>query len=179
MLPEALSQLADLALPTIPGWWPPAPGWWLVVILVPASCALILRVLRRLKTRQRPLHLALEEIEALNRALATGELSPLPYLDQVNALLKRLLIHGYGEGQVARLSSDEWARALGDFLRRQTKPNAEQRIETSLLGEFRYRPHGRLESQGSDQGDILAACQRLGANLRTALNGLYPPELAP
>ena len=107
-------------------------------------------------------------MERLNHALSGGQLAPLLFLDRVNALLKHLLIHGYGETHVASLSSDEWAFALGEFLHRQSA----QRVETSLLGEFRYRPH-----RNPRQADILLASERLGADLKTALRRLQPPRI--
>ena len=171
-MPPELSQLRDLHLPDVPGWWPPAPGWWMLAVLVSVLLFFGFRALKRYVARQRPLRLAISEMERLNHALVHRALRPHAYLDRANALLKRLLIHAYGETPVTSLSSDAWAQALADFLRSRSKPNLATRIETSLLGEFRYRHRPHLE----DEEDLYPACERLGANLTVALKGLQPPE---
>ncbi len=177
MPPEVLSQLRGLHLPDVPGWWPPAPGWWLVAILAIALAVWSVFIFRRARARQQILREAIAELNHLNQALASGALPPMPYLDQVNALLKRLLIHGYGERHVSGLSSDAWARALGQFLHKFSKPNALMRIETSLLGEFRYRPHSHGGSPSNLGQELRAACKRLGVGLERALKELNPPEV--
>ncbi len=176
MPPEVLSQLRDLHLPEVPGWWPPAPGWWLLATLGIALGFWFTYKVRRGIVRRRPLREALTELGVLNQSLQSGTLTPMPYLDRVNALLKRLLIHAYGAREVAALSSDAWARALGQFLHRFSKPNAPMRIETSLLGEFRYRPYSHRESTTDLQQDLQTACERLGEGLARALRELNPPE---
>lgn len=176
MPPEVLSQLRDLHLPEVPGWWPPAPGWWLLAVLAITLGFWLFSTVRRHLLRARPLREAIMELGEMNQALQSGALTPMPYLDRVNALLKRLLIHAYGTREVAELSSDAWARALGQFLQRFSKPNAAMRIETSLLGEFRYRPHSRGESPADLEQDLQTACERLGAGLERALRELNPPE---
>lgn len=176
MPPEVLSELRELRLPEAPGWWPPAPGWWLVAILSIALAVWSLLIFRRARARRQVLREALAELNDLNQALASGALPPMLYLDQVNALLKRLLIHGYGEHHVSGLSSDGWARAVGQFLHRFSKPNTLMRIETSLLGEFRYMPCSNVRSD-SNLRDLRAACERLGVGLERALEELNPPEV--
>lgn len=176
MPPDILSGLRDLHLPEAPGWWPPAPGWWLLAIFAIAFAVWLVSRIRQRVRERRPLRETLTELHALNHALRSGALTPMPYLDRVNALLKRLLIHAYGAREVAALSCDAWARALGQFLHRFSKPNALMRIETSLLGEFRYRPYSESESTSGRQQDLHAACERLGEGLERALRELNPPE---
>lgn len=139
------------------------------------GCWLVFVVRRRVR-RGRPLRQALSELGELNQALAFKRLTPMRYLDRVNALLKRLLIHAYGAQEVAELSSDAWARTLGQFLHRCSKPDAAQRIETSLLGEFRYRPYSHQGSEPGLDQNLQSACERLGANLERVFRALNPPE---
>lgn len=175
-MPPELSQLRDLHLPDVPGWWPPAPGWWVLAILLSTLLAFAFLAMKRYGARQRPLRQAVSEIEQLNHALVHRALKPHAYLDRANALLKRLLMHGYGETRVASLSSDAWAHALADFMRNNSKPNLDTGLETSLLGEFRYRRRARLEDEEEDL--LYQACVRLGASLTAALKGLHPPGRA-
>ena len=182
MPPEALSQLRDLHLPDAPGWWPPAPGWWLLAIAAIALAICLYLALKRHSRRKRlmrPLREALTELNACNQSLTSRALVPMLYLDRINGLLKRLLVHGYGEKQLAGLSSEAWTRALIDFLRRSSQSNTGIRLETSLLGEFRYRPHSHRESSPDLQDDLQTACEHLGAGLRRALEQLAPPQAAP
>ena len=175
MPPEVLSELRALHLPEAPGAFPPAPGWWLLFLVIILAAVMAYRLFSRRRRAMRPLCEALADLEACNSALHQGELAPLPYLDQVNTLLKRLLIHGYGKGEFAKLSSDSWTRALDQFLRRSSKSDTAIRIDSSLLGEFRYRPHAQRESWA----DLQDACEQLGLGLKSAIEQLAPPEAAP
>jgi len=179
MPPEVLSELRGLHLPEAPGWWPPAPGWWLLlVIIILVAFAVHWRFSRR-KRSMRPLREALESLEACNNSLSREALTPMLYLDQVNALLKRLLIHGYGKRELAHLSSDGWIRALDQFLRQSSQSSTEVRLETTLLGEFRYRPDSHRETSTDLQDDLKIACQQLGDGLKAAMQRLAPPEATP
>ncbi len=174
MPPEVLGELRGLHLPEAPGMFPPAPGWWLLLLVVVLAAIVAYRFYRIRQRSTRPLREALADLEACNNALHQGELAPMPYLDQVNALLKRLLIHGYGKRELAQLSSDGWIRALDQFLRGSSKSHATVRIDSSLLGEFRYRPHAQRESWA----DLQDACEQLGLGLKSAIEQLAPPEAA-
>ena len=182
MPPDVLSELRDLHLPEAPGWWPPAPGWWLVaaaiVVLVVCGYYLLKRSRSRAR-RLRPLREALAELSAYNQSLHARALAPMGYLDQVNGLLKRLLMHGYGEHQLAGLSSEAWTRALNECLRRLSKTDESVRLETSLLGEFRYLPHMHRQVSTDLQDDLQAACEQLGAGLTRVLSQLTAPQATP
>ncbi|MCY4041502.1 MAG: DUF4381 domain-containing protein [Gammaproteobacteria bacterium] len=177
MSPDVLSELRGLHLPEPPGFLPPAPGWWLLlVVLFAAAMAAYWRYRQRARS-MRPLREAMTDLGACNLALLQGELAPMPYLDSVNALLKRLLVHGYGKTEIIHLSSDGWVRTLDQFLRASLKSDAGVRIETTLLGEFRYRPHSHPESSSCLQDELKTACEQLGYGLKVAMTTLAPPEV--
>lgn len=179
MPPEVLSELRDLHVPDAPGWWPPAPGWWLMALLALALATCLHLLWKRRRHALAPLKHAIVELEACNRALESRTLAPMPYLDRVNDLLKRLLIFGYGENHLAGLSSDAWTRALLEFLRRFSKSKSPIRLEASLLGEFRYRPHTHRDTSPDLQSDLQSACERLGQGLKLVLAKLAPPQVSP
>ncbi len=177
MPPEVLAQLRGLHLPEAPGWWPPAPGWWLLAILLLVLVYRALRHMQRARLSRRPLVEARRELAGLNQALADRRIAPMHYLDQVNALLKRLLVYGYGQRQVLSLSADIWVRALTQFLRQAGGSEAAMRVDTSLLGEFRYRPHAAPDCSVAAGQEQHSACERLGMHLDHALRRLSPPEV--
>ena len=179
MPPEALSELRGLHLPEAPGFFPPAPGWWLLTLVIIVVAFVLRRQYVRSKRAMRPVRWALVDLDLCNSALKSGALAPMRYLDQVNALLKRLLIHGYGETSLSSISSDGWIRALDQFLQRSSKSDTGVRLETALLGEFRYRPHSHRETSADLQDDLKSACEQLGDGLEVVIGGLTPPEATP
>ena len=116
-----LDQLLPPISPPPVSWWPPAPGWWLLLILLPLLFWGLWQLRKRLAGKLRkpkrsneldPLRLAaLHELEQLPR--------PLPdepagiWLQQLNALLKRLCRDRLWLGVSHLLSNNEVRRYLG------------------------------------------------------------------
>ena len=110
--PQTLEQtlaLRDIHAPGPPPAWPPAPGWWLLLALaIGAAVALTLRGLRawRARVRRRRILAELDQVgERTQGAALAGE---------VSALLKRVALSRFDQGQVAPLTGPNWL----DFLDR-------------------------------------------------------------
>lgn len=115
-----LDQLLPLIDPEPVPWWPPAPGWWLLAALLPLAGWGLWRALRRWRGRRRQA-LAEAPLEPLRQA-ALAELAALskpydgspagPWLQQLNALLKRLCRERYPDSHSHVLSSRAWLAFL-------------------------------------------------------------------
>ncbi|MFH6601421.1 DUF4381 domain-containing protein [Ectopseudomonas khazarica] len=115
-----IDQLQPLIEPAPVPWWPPAPGWWLLAALLPLLGWGLWQLLRR--WRQRPPRAQLEsDLDPLRQA-ALDELARLskpydaapagPWLQQLNALLKRLCRERYPDSGSHVLSSRAWLAFL-------------------------------------------------------------------
>jgi len=114
-----LDQLAPLIEPPPVSWWPPAPGWWFLAagLLV---CLLLWRTKpwqqrrKRSDTVEPPLEpqrqIALDELAQLSRPYDGQPANQ--WLQQLNALLKRLCRIRYPEAQSHTLSGRAWLAFL-------------------------------------------------------------------
>ena len=114
-----LDQLAPLIAPAPVHWWPPAPGWWFLAAAL-LGCVLLWRL--RPWVRQRKESAEAEAPLEPQRQIALTELAQLtkPYggqpanqwLQQLNALLKRLCRIRYPESNSHTLSGRAWLAFL-------------------------------------------------------------------
>ncbi|MGG2396392.1 DUF4381 domain-containing protein [Pseudomonas sp. SH1-B] len=115
-----IDQLQPLIEPAPVAWWPPAPGWWLLAVLLPLLIWGLWQLVQR--WRKRPRKAATEsELDPLRQA-ALDELAQLskpydeapagPWLQQLNALLKRLCRERYPDSGSHVLSSRAWLAFL-------------------------------------------------------------------
>ncbi|WP_068826607.1 DUF4381 domain-containing protein [Pseudomonas sp. BMS12] len=115
-----LDQLQPTIAPPPVAWWPPAPGWWLLAVLLPLLCW-ALWYLRRYLPRRRQRQLAEQPLDPLRQA-ALDELASLakpydgapagPWLQQLNALLKRMARAHYPQDHSHTLSGRAWLAFL-------------------------------------------------------------------
>lgn len=115
-----IDQLQPLIDPPPVPWWPPAPGWWLLVVLLPLLGWGLWRLLRNWQLR--PRKVAAEQTLDPLRQAALDELATLhkpydgapagPWLQQLNALLKRLCRERYPDSASHTLSSRAWLAFL-------------------------------------------------------------------
>lgn len=115
-----LDQLLPPIDPAAVSWWPPAPGWWLLLILLPLLFWGAWQLRQRLAGKARkaarkgeldPLRqAALHELERLARPLP-GEPAGV-WLQQLNALLKRLCREHYPQQHSHTLSGRAWLAFL-------------------------------------------------------------------
>ncbi|MCY1353979.1 hypothetical protein D9M68_364670 [compost metagenome] len=145
-----LDQLEPLIAPPPVAWWPPAPGWWLLALLLPLLLGLAWRLRHRLSPRRRqaveqPLdpqrQAALDALAALPKpyAAAAG-----PWLQQLNALLKRLCRSHYPNDPCHTLSGRAWLAFLD------SRCPAAGLTRWMVLVEGGYKPQCSLDDKAVD-----------------------------
>ncbi len=122
---DPLSQLADIRLPEDVGLWPLAPGWYVLAALLMGllvyALVLLFRVVRKrriLGQANRELELCLRRREqALGRSKssdADSNAANLDYVNDVNAVLKRVALVHFPQHRVASLTGSQWLQFLKD-----------------------------------------------------------------
>ncbi|MFC0710328.1 DUF4381 domain-containing protein [Azorhizophilus paspali] len=148
----------DQLLPPIPPpaipWWPPAPGWWLLALVALASLAVFCWLQWR-----RPRLPGVEPVAAAQKILdplriaALEELAQLskpygmpagPWLQQLNALLKRLCRAHYPDNHSHTLSGRAWLAYLD------SRCPAAGLTRWMILVEGSYRAECRLDDKAID-----------------------------
>lgn len=130
-----LQQLRDIHLPADPSWWPPAIGWWLLLLALIALLIWSAWQLVRAWQRRAPLRAAADLLDSLHAAYRAGALTSEEYLNQGNAVLKRLLVRALGRREYAELAGRAWLETLNDL----TASNVFTESSSSVLGEARYQ----------------------------------------
>lgn len=117
---DPLSQLADIHLPEPIGFWPPAPGWWvLLVLLIVVAFVFYRRYLATWK-QKRICNFALRELDKcvaeFRRASAVPDgdkdSAKLNFVNEVNAVLRRVALKHYPQDLPASLGGDHWIAFL-------------------------------------------------------------------
>lgn len=144
-----LDQLQPLIAPAPISAWPPAPGWWLLAVLLPLA-GLGLWRLRRLLRVKAPLSRAEQPLDPL-RVAALAELASLPkpydgapagaWLQQINALLKRLCRNHYPYSQSHTLNGRKWLAFLDN------RCPAAGLTRWMVLVEGAYKPECKLDDK--------------------------------
>ncbi len=101
-------ELRDIHLPETIGWWPPAFGWWILLALVLLCLYGLYRAYKKL-TRKTAAKAALKLIVQIRDDEA---LNDLQLVEQLSALLRRIVISSPLSAQQAGLSGDAWLRHL-------------------------------------------------------------------
>jgi hypothetical protein len=136
MQPNPLEQLRDIHLPPDPGWWPPAIGWWLLALVIAFVCAAGIRAIYEYRRRRRPVRQARRLYERLSEHLRSGSLSGEAFTHECNELLKRLLVHGFGERDARGATDETWLAMLDERYGERAFTTGPGR----LLGNERFRP---------------------------------------
>ena len=129
-----LQQLRDIHLPADPSWWPPAIGWWLLLLGVVALLVWACRQALRAHRRRAPMRAALALLESLQAEHRAGRISAEQYLNQGNAVLKRLLVRALGRTEYADLSGQAWLEALNKL----TETSVFTESASAVLGDARF-----------------------------------------
>jgi hypothetical protein len=144
-----LDQLEPLIAPAAISWWPPAPGWWLLAAALPLLLWGLVKLYKRRLHRVK----ATDRVQALDmlRQAALSELEQLskpyygvpagPWLQQLNALLKRLCRQQYPQSNSHLLSSRAWLAFLDN------RCPAAGLTRWMILVEGAYRPHCTLDDK--------------------------------
>lgn len=150
-----LEQLRDIHLPAAPSWWPPAPGWWLVAVLALATLAWVAWALRRRWRRGLPLRYARQLYQAVRDDYGAGRIGPQQYLNTTNEVLKRLLIHDFGERAARRASGRRWLELLDAHLAAGATAGGFVDGPGRMLGDARFRPDGLEEFDAGAFHDLV------------------------
>ena len=148
-----LDQLAAPILPPPPAFWPPAPGWWLLATVLLAALALLWRQRRRLQgwwqrrfpaappavALDPPRQAALAELQRLPRPYDGAPAGP--WLQALNALLKRLCRAHYPDSHSHTLSGRAWLAFLDN------RCPAAGLTRWMILVEGTYRADCRLDDK--------------------------------
>ena len=146
-------DLAAPLLPAEPGWWPPAPGWWLLAALLLGLCAALWHWRVALLEHWRRLHAAPPAETGLEpqRQAALEELARLPrpydgapagpWLQALNALLKRLCRARYPDSASHTLSGRAWLAFLDN------RCPAAGLTRWMVLVEGAYKPECKLDDK--------------------------------
>lgn len=146
-----LDQLQPLIAPPAIHWWPPAPGWWLLAMITPLLAWGLWRLLRKLpkKRKQGRDELPLDPL----RQAALAELAALskpydqpagPWLQQLNALLKRLCRSHYPQSNCHTLNGRAWLAFLDG------RCPAAGLTRWMVLVEGAYRPLCKMDDKAID-----------------------------
>ena len=108
-----LDQLQPTIAPPPVSWWPLAPGWWALLVLLPLLLWGLWYLRRYLPQRRQAVQTQEQPLDPLRQA-ALAELARLvrpydgqhagPWLQQLNALLKRLADRFSAVAEVALLA---------------------------------------------------------------------------
>jgi len=147
-----LDKLQPPLLPPAISWWPPAPGWWALALLAGLLLAVFLHRLRRRRPHspaEAPPPMALDPL----RLAALEELAQLhkpygqpagPWLQQLNALLKRLCRAHAPDSRSHTLSGRAWLAYLD------SRCPAAGLTRWMILVEGGYRVECRLDDKAID-----------------------------
>ncbi len=160
---EALKQLHDLHLPAAPGMWPPAPGWWLLAALLAALLVIAAHRMRAARRRSAPLRHAMRSLDELLADVQARRISSGVFTADLNALLKRALIHGAHRHDAAPLTGAAWLGYLDRIVNRELftlGPGA-------ALGDARFGPLAAVDAAGlHDAAMMVLRKLRRGASRR-------------
>ena len=107
-----LNQLRDLHEPLPPDSWPPTIGWWLALLLVIIVTSFGINWWLARRAEFLPYKIAIREASKLETNLVSDHLNGKNYVNSINELLKRLVVHIEESEDAPRLHSDEWLRFL-------------------------------------------------------------------
>jgi len=151
---ELLAQLADIHLPEAVGFWPPAPGWWALAVLVLIAVALLGRLWWRRHQKQLICRHALAELDTCYERLGAAGGDPakarLAYINEVNAVLRRVALVHFPQTNVASLDGRNWV----DFIR---ENGDSSRLDDELAAALSY---GRFQTRCDVDVDALYALGR-------------------
>lgn len=132
---DLLQQLRGLAEPAAPGFWPPAPGWWLLAVLALTALVWLVRAARQQHRKGAPARFARSQLAALAVRFKRGELQQADYIDEVNALLKRVAFTGALAESARRAWGEPWLILLDTATHSTDFSNGPGRV----LGADRYQ----------------------------------------
>jgi hypothetical protein len=148
---DALSELADIRMPGEVSWWPLAPGWWVLgAVLLALAIYGVWRMQQRL-TLQRRLGGAISELSKARQTLRTSgedDMSQrLIYVNQVNAVLRRVAMLQLSNNAAAGLSGQAWV----NFLRNHDKARLLTPELADVLSQGRFAPRCDVDADALER----------------------------
>ncbi|MEX2130432.1 MAG: DUF4381 domain-containing protein [Pseudohongiellaceae bacterium] len=150
---ELLEQLADIHLPAAVSFWPPAPGWWLLaILLIAVLISSGIKIAAAIKSR-RICAFALAELERIYTRYAQAEANAetqqveaarLLFVNELNAVLRRVALWHYPDAGIASLGGRAWV----DFIREKGDASRINEDIAAALREGRFRPHCDIDVEG-------------------------------
>ena len=152
---DPLSQLADIHLPDAVGWWPLPPGWWVVIV---ALAVLAFLLGRRISAQMLQRRIRRHALGELDKALTTyrtasavsgadPQTTKLNYVNEINAVLRRVALKHYPQQHPASLSGQRWV----SFLRTHGDSTLLTDPLADTLSEGRFARHWDVEESALDQ----------------------------
>jgi|MEHZ01.2.fsa_nt_MEHZ010467185.1_4 hypothetical protein len=115
---DLLAQLRNLDTPAALSWWPPALGWWILASLILAVLvAGIFALIRRHRAGAAARKASIEIKAAHEKYLDTGstDKSTAEFLQEVNAIIKRLAVNFEGNEEASGLTGRSWRNYLSEI----------------------------------------------------------------
>ncbi|WPO98652.1 DUF4381 domain-containing protein [Pseudomonas sp. HR96] len=147
---SSLQQLQPLIAPPAIGLWPPAPGWWALPVLLGALGWAAWHWRAQLRWRRKDAAAAEQPLDPVrSEALAELAMMPRPYngapagawLQQINALLKRLCRSHYPNSHSHTLNGRQWLAFLDN------RCPAAGLTHWMILVEGVYKPECKLDDK--------------------------------
>jgi len=115
---DLLSQLRNLDTPAVISWWPPALGWWVLAsmilfLLVAGIFTLIKKYCAGAAARKAKFEIAAAHEKYLDSE--RNAQSKAEFLQEVNAIIKRLAVNFEGNEEAAGLTGRSWRNYLSDI----------------------------------------------------------------
>jgi phosphoribosylformylglycinamidine (FGAM) synthase-like enzyme len=148
---DALSELADIRAPGDVSWWPLAPGWWVLAAIVVALAIYGALRLQKRMTLQRRLGGAISEVSkarlSLTAAGADNMNQRLIYVNDINAVLRRVAMLHFNHNSVASLSGQNWV----NFLHEHDKGGLLTPALAQVLSQGRFAARCDVDADALDQ----------------------------
>lgn len=153
MDPEQI-PLRDLHLPEVISWWPLAPGWWVLIALLIAGVAYLLRRYLRTHARGAARRHALQQLNALTAAYEQHG-NTVAFSSDLSELLRRTMLAYAPRREIAGLTGDAWLAWLDKDL---DQPRFQNKTGRKLL-ELPYRAPSD-DVSAMDVVDVVAAVRQ-------------------
>jgi hypothetical protein len=148
---DALSELADIRMPGEVSYWPLAPGWWVLAVLLLALAVYGAIRLQKRMLLQKRLNSAVSELSKARKLLsAAGEsdmANRLVYVNNVNAVLRRVALLHLDHTAVAGLSGQAWV----SLLRQHDKAELLTIELAQILAQGRFAPRCDVNADALEQ----------------------------
>ena len=147
---ELLAQLADIHQPPPVSFWPPAPGWWILTVVILGLAGFFGRRFYFLHKQRKTCNFALQELhkiyvayqQAQGNSAQQDNDSILLYINQFNAVLRRVAMWHYPSSGAASLGGAAWV----DFVRKKGDSSRLSDDIAEALSRGRFMTHYEIDA---------------------------------